>query len=184
MVVIRIFLRAADRLLDLVGRDVAELCVVIAAERRAIVRKAQIERVPADVGPGCGIVGRDAFSISVREHGDRVAAIHAGGLDALKRPGGRTIGALLRLADEVVNETARHLRPHERHQWMQRAIGVPERIGAERLLALFELMDLLVEADISAVPVAEQRRHKQRMVEGTRHDRSLRVRAAGDADRV
>src|SRR3546814_11692526 len=58
---------------------------------------------------------------------------------------------------------------------MERAIGVPQRIGAERLLAFRGLMHLPVEPDITPVAVGEERRSELRIIERARHDDALRL---------
>src|SRR3546814_11412600 len=54
-------------------------------------------------------------------------------------------------------------------------ICVPQRIGAERLLAFRGLMHLPVEPDITPVAVGEERRSELRMIERARHDDALRL---------
>src|SRR3546814_5311418 len=61
-------------------------------------------------------------------------------------------------------------------------ICVPQRIGAERLLAFRGLMHLPVEPDITPVAVGEERRSELRMIERARHDDALRLGAARHAD--
>src|SRR3546814_14004934 len=67
-------------------------------------------------------------------------------------------GALRGLAADVAGEQRGAVGIDQRQERMERAIGVPQRIGAERLLAFRGLMHLPVEPDITPVAVGEERR--------------------------
>src|SRR3546814_20315475 len=91
-------------------------------------------------------------------------------------------GALRGLAADVAGEQRGAVGIDQRQERMERAIGVPQRIGAERLLAFRGLMHLPVEPDITTVAVGEERRSELRMIERDRHDDALRLGAARHAD--
>jgi hypothetical protein len=88
--------------------------------------------------------------------------------------GGPT-GLCCGLAAEVARQQRGARGIDQRQQRVQRPIGVPQRIGAECLLALFGAMHLAVEPDIAAVAVGEERRRELRVIERARHDRALRL---------
>src|SRR3546814_7421848 len=76
-----------------------------------------------------------SLGVCLGEHRDAVPADHARGPDPLQRPDERAGGALRGLAADVAGEQRGAVGIDQRQERMERAIGVPQRIGAERLLA-------------------------------------------------
>ena len=114
---------------------------------------------------GFDIITAKSLRVGVGNHRNGVVGDHAPGLVAGQRPDGQ--GVLVELAivgqhraDEVVDA----LRLDDRQQRMLGAEGIPQREGAI-VLKTFRLVGLVVEPEVAAVGVVEQRRRDARVVQ-------------------